>query len=67
MSTGTLSDSAGRPRAAEGPRLSLLRVVRSEWIKLTTLRSTWGILLGVLGLIVVTGLIAAATSPPAMK
>ena len=62
MSTHAISDTAGRPRAAEAQRLSLVRIVRSEWIKLTSLRSTWGMLLGVFGLIVLTGLIAAATA-----
>jgi ABC-2 type transport system permease protein len=62
MSTLALSDSSAHPRAAEGPRLSLARVIRAEWIKLTSLRSNWWMLLGVFGLIVLTGLIAAATA-----
>ncbi len=47
------------PRRVDGPGLSFPRVVRSEWIKLRTLRSTW-ITLGaaVLVLIVAAALIA---------
>lgn len=41
---------------------SLPRVIRSEWIKLRTLRSTWTVLASVVAVLVGIGLIAAATA-----
>jgi ABC-2 type transport system permease protein len=48
-------------------RLSLTRVVRSEWIKLRTLRSTWAMLAAVLLTIVGLGAIAAASTTGAVE
>ncbi|MFT4228848.1 MAG: ABC transporter permease subunit [Microbacterium sp.] len=36
-----LAAGAPRTRTASAPRLSFARVLRSEWVKLSTLRSTW--------------------------
>lgn len=43
MSTPTTAPDLAAPQAASavGGRLSFLRLVRSEWIKFTSLRSTW--------------------------
>jgi ABC-2 type transport system permease protein len=52
-------------RAGEAPiavRLTFARVVRSEWIKLRTLRSTWATLAGVLTTLIGFGLIAATVA-----
>lgn len=53
------------PRAGEASaatRLTFARVVRSEWIKLRSLRSTWMTLAGVLGVLVGFGLLAATVA-----
>jgi len=47
------------PDGAPTARLTLARVVRSEWIKLRSLRSTWVTLAAVLGVLVGFGLLAA--------
>ena len=43
-------------------QISLARVIRSEWIKLRSLRSTWTMLLSIVGALVVFGALAAAVS-----
>jgi ABC-2 type transport system permease protein len=48
-------------------RITTTRVVRSEWIKLRTLRSTWTMLAAVLLTIVGIGAIAAATATGAVE
>ncbi|SFU09205.1 ABC-type transport system involved in multi-copper enzyme maturation, permease component [Geodermatophilus amargosae] len=48
-------------------RITTPRVVRAEWIKLRTLRSTWTMLLSVLLTIVGIGAIAAATATGAVE
>ena len=48
--------------AAGAPRTTLPRVVRSEWIKLRSLRSTWIMLGGLVVSIVAFGLISAAVA-----
>jgi ABC-2 type transport system permease protein len=48
--------------APTAARLTVARVVRSEWIKLRTLRSTWITLAAVLGVLVGFGLIAATVA-----
>jgi ABC-2 type transport system permease protein len=48
--------------APAAARLTFARVVRSEWIKLRTLRSTWITLAAVLGVLVGFGLIAATVA-----
>lgn len=49
-------------QASTAARLSFARVVRSEWIKLRTLRSTWTTLAAVLGVLIGVGLIAATVA-----
>jgi hypothetical protein len=49
-------------KAPTAARLTFARVVRSEWIKLRTLRSTWMTLAAVLGVLVGFGLIAATVA-----
>lgn len=63
--TGHPAQPVSPPRAGEAPaatRLSFARVVRSEWIKLRSLRSTWMTLAGVLGVLVGFGLLAATVA-----
>jgi ABC-type transport system involved in multi-copper enzyme maturation permease subunit len=48
--------------ASTAARLTFARVVRSEWIKLRTLRSTWTTLAAVLGVLIGFGLIAATVA-----
>ncbi len=48
-------------------RITTPRVIRAEWIKLRTLRSTWTMLLSVLLTIVGIGAIAAATATGAVE
>jgi len=43
-STDTLTLAAARPTAARVPHVTFPRLVRSEWIKFWTVRSTWWIL-----------------------
>ena len=43
-STDTLTPAAARPTAARVPHVTFPRLVRSEWIKFWTVRSTWWIL-----------------------
>jgi ABC-2 type transport system permease protein len=44
------------------PRITMGRVLLSEWIKLRSLRSTWFMLAGIFGAIVVFGLLSAAVA-----
>lgn len=48
--TAHTASSAHRHRATTAPayRITLARVIRAEWIKLRTLRSTWAMLTAVL-------------------
>jgi ABC-type transport system involved in multi-copper enzyme maturation permease subunit len=66
MSTTTLTqDLDVRPSTlprAGAPRISLAHVVRSEWIKLRSLRSTWVMLGALFASIVAFGLIASAVA-----
>ena len=66
---GSPASRAARSPATGGtrPRLTLARVVRSEWIKLRTLRSTWAMLAAVLLATVGLGAIAAASSTGAVE
>lgn len=70
MSTAPASAALPRPAV---PRLdepvqpvTIGRVVRSEWVKFRTLRSTWSVLAGaVVGLVVIAAIIAYNTRDPA--
>ena len=68
MSTTTVTPerdvrrSTSAHAAAGAPRTTLPRVVRSEWIKLRSLRSTWIMLGGLVVSIVAFGLISAAVA-----
>jgi ABC-type transport system involved in multi-copper enzyme maturation permease subunit len=63
MSTTTAPAATLEARAtAEAPRTSVSRVVRSEWIKLISLRSTWLTLAGLFAAIVAFGLVSAAVA-----
>jgi ABC-2 type transport system permease protein len=46
----------------KAPRITMGRVLLSEWIKLRSLRSTWFMLAGIFGAIVVFGLLSAAVA-----
>ena len=58
----TLPDT--RPAATQSPvpRLTLGRVITSEWIKLRSLRSTWYMMAGLFGVIIAFGLLSAAVA-----
>jgi ABC-2 type transport system permease protein len=65
MPTMTLTPEAAtaNPAAATpAPRITIRRVITSEWIKLHSLRSTWMLVAGIVGAIVVFGLISAAVA-----
>jgi ABC-type transport system involved in multi-copper enzyme maturation permease subunit len=63
MSTLTLTpEAATAGTAGPAPRITMRRVINSEWIKLRSLRSTWTMLAGIFGVIVVFGLLSAAVS-----
>jgi ABC-type transport system involved in multi-copper enzyme maturation permease subunit len=61
MSTLTLTPDVATA-AGPAPRITMRRVINSEWIKLRSLRSTWMMLAGIFGVIVVFGLLSAAVS-----
>ncbi|MFI9080146.1 ABC transporter permease [Streptomyces sioyaensis] len=64
MSTTTPTSAPSRPKPRPVYKLTARRVLRSEWAKLWSLRSTW-ITLGVALLVLVAfGMIAAATYSP---
>ena len=67
--TAHTASSAHRHRATTAPayRITLARVIRAEWIKLRTLRSTWAMLTAVLLTIVGIGAIAAASATGAVE
>jgi len=69
MTTPRNSISAHRPPTSTAPayRVTLARVIRAEWIKLRTLRSTWAMLAAVLVAVVGLGAIAAASSTGAVE
>ncbi|WP_448612824.1 hypothetical protein [Modestobacter sp. URMC 112] len=56
-----------RAGASAGYRITLARVIRAEWIKLRTLRSTWTMLAAVLATIVGIGAIAAGSATGAVE
>jgi ABC-type transport system involved in multi-copper enzyme maturation permease subunit len=63
MSTLTLTpDVAPAATVGPAPRITMRRVITSEWIKLRSLRSTWMMLAGIFGVIVVFGLLSAAVA-----
>lgn len=62
MSAATLNPPAVRTHAITAVRTTTPRVIRSEWIKLRTLRSTWLTIGGMLFALVSFGLIAALTA-----
>jgi ABC-type transport system involved in multi-copper enzyme maturation permease subunit len=63
MSATTPFATAATPAAAAAPaRTTTRRVIRSEWIKLRTLRSTWLTLAGIAFALVAFGLISALTA-----
>ena len=62
MSTTTLEPIAVRERAGTPARTTTARVLRSEWIKMRTLRSTWLTLAGIAFALVAFGLISALTA-----
>ncbi len=67
--TASPASSAHRHRATAPPthRITLARVIRAEWIKLRTLRSTWAMLAAVLLTVVGLGAIAAASTTGAVE
>ncbi|MGR7027524.1 ABC transporter permease subunit [Geodermatophilus sp. URMC 62] len=67
--TASPASSAHRHRATAPPahRITLARVIRAEWIKLRTLRSTWVMLAAVLLTVVGLGAIAAASTTGAVE
>jgi ABC-2 type transport system permease protein len=73
MTTNTMTEAAERPpqpacpprsggEASTAARLTFARVVRSEWIKLRSLRSTWTTLAAVLTVLIGFGLLAATVA-----
>lgn len=62
MSAATLNPPAVRTHAITAARTTTPRVIRSEWIKLRTLRSTWLTIGGMLFALVSFGLISALTA-----
>jgi len=67
--TARSAPSAAGPRPSGKPayRITVARVIRSEWIKLRTLRSTWVMLAAVLLTIIGLGAIAAASTTGAVE
>lgn len=62
MSATTLTTPAARTHAITAARTTTPRVIRSEWIKMRTLRSTWLTIGGILFALVAFGLISALTA-----
>ncbi len=62
MSAATLTTPAVRTHAITAARTTTPRVIRSEWIKMRTLRSTWLTIGGILFALVAFGLISALTA-----
>jgi ABC-type transport system involved in multi-copper enzyme maturation permease subunit len=62
MSATTLTSPPARTQAIRAARTTTPRVVRSEWIKLRTLRSTWLTIGGILFALVAFGLLSALTA-----
>jgi ABC-type transport system involved in multi-copper enzyme maturation permease subunit len=62
MSTLTLTPEVATAAARPEPRITMRRVINSEWIKLRSLRSTWMLLAGIFGVIVIFGLLSAAVA-----
>ena len=62
MSAATLNPPTVRTPAITAARTTTPRVIRSEWIKLRTLRSTWLTIGGMLFAIIAFGLISALTA-----
>ena len=63
MSTATSTPPAATHSHSANTRLTFPRVVRSEWIKLRTLRSTLWTLVSAVVLVVGIGLLVAAVIP----
>jgi len=64
----TTAAPAARPRVASTHRLTFARVLRSEWIKLSTLRSTWwSISIAALFTIGIAVLVAGAVNVPGFE
>lgn len=62
MSAPTLNPPTVRTYAITAARTTTHRVIRSEWIKLRTLRSTWLTIGGMLSALIAFGLISALTA-----
>jgi ABC-type transport system involved in multi-copper enzyme maturation permease subunit len=62
MSAATLTPPAVRTHAITAAPTSTPRVIKSEWIKMRTLRSTWLTIGGILFALVAFGLISALTA-----
>ena len=62
MSAPTLNPPTVRKHAIAAARTTTPRVIRSEWIKLRTLRSTWLMIGGMLSALIAFGLISALTA-----
>jgi ABC-type transport system involved in multi-copper enzyme maturation permease subunit len=62
MSAAAITPRSARTYAIVAARTTTPRVVRSEWIKLRTLRSTWLTIGGILFALVAFGLISALTA-----
>jgi ABC-2 type transport system permease protein len=62
MSVATLTTRALRTHAISAARTTTPRVIRSEWIKMRTLRSTWLTIGGILFALVAFGLLSALTA-----
>ena len=62
MSAATLTTPPVRTHAITAARTTTPRVIRSEWIKMRTLRSTWLTIGGILFALVAFGLISALTA-----
>jgi ABC-2 type transport system permease protein len=62
MSAATLTPAAVRTHATTAARTTTPRVIRSEWIKMRTLRSTWLTVGGIFFALIAFGLISALTA-----
>lgn len=67
MSTATLETAAARTGTPAASRTTTARVLRSEWIKMRTLRSTWLTVAGIAFSLVAFGLMSALTASGAVE